>query len=345
MSKWRVYSVVAFTLGGLGAAVAQEPIDIVGSSTVYPYTKLVADAFAEQGKHPPPTIRSTGTGGGMAVFCAGIGPDYPDMTGASRPMKHSEWEICRDNGVFDITEMMIGYDGLTLATPRTTDDDFILTLQDLYTALAKTVPIDGELRPNPHTTWADVRSELPDIPISVIGPPPTSGTRDSFEELAMQGGCRMYPVLAALEDTDGDEWTRICSTIRTDGPFVEGGEDDEEIVRVLSEKPGTLGIFGYSYYYQNTSILKPVLIEGISPDFLSISTREYPLSRPLYLYIKNESREFTPGIVDFINEFLYGASPGGYLFVSGLVPVLDDVERETIAAYAIDGEEMLPPAD
>lgn len=344
MSKLFVCSIVALTFGSASLAAAEEPIDIVGSSTVYPYTKLVVEAFAQKERYPAPSVRSTGTGGGMSIFCEGVGPEYPDITGASRPMKRSEWELCRRNGVFDVTEMMIGYDGLTLATSRETDMDFDLTLKDLYTALAETVPVDGALQPNPYMTWADVRAGLPDVPISVIGPPPTSGTRDSFVELAMQGGCRGYSVLAVLAATDSDEWERVCTTMRTDGAFVEAGEDDEEIVQMISDKPATIGIFGYSYYFQNDDTLKPVLVKGVAPDFVSIATQEYPLARPLFIYIKNESREFTPGVVEFINEFLYGSSPGAYLFESGLVPILDDTERETIAAYAVDGEPMAPPA-
>ncbi len=338
-------------LAALGTAAIALPatagernaLHIVGSSTVFPYTKLVAERFAEAGEHPAPVVESTGTGGGMRSFCAGVGPDTPDFTGASRAMTWEEWNLCRENGVFDITEMTIGYDGLTLAVAKSSPHHFALTLKDIYTALAAEVPVDGKIVTNPHRLWSDVRPELPAIPIDVIGPPPTSGTRDSFVELAMHAGCLWYADLQALQDTDPERWEAVCSTMRTDGGYTEAGEDDEEIVAAIEAAPDTVGVFGYAYLLEHEGTIRGIPVEGVIPDLVTIALREYPLARPLFLYIKNEHRDLVPGMTDFLREYIVAAEPPEYLFPAGMVPILDDTTREQIAGEALDGVPMRPP--
>lgn len=339
-------ALIAASLAATAAsASARDRIHIVGSSTVFPYTNVVADNFAANSAFPRPDVISTGTGGGMELFCVGNGLDTPDISGASRKMKRSEFDLCRQNGVWPITEVPIGYDGLSIAISRFTTEDFALTLKDVYTALAAEVPVDGKLVANPYKKWSDVRPELPDVPISVIGPPPTSGTRDSFEELALAAGCVRYAFNVSLQDTDPDKADAVCSTLRTDGPFIEAGEDDEAIVAQLKEAPNTLGVMGFGYVYEHQAELKPVPINGVEPDFLTIATQEYPLSRPLYIYIKNQHEAAVPGMSAFINEYVWAMHPNGYLFVYGLVPHFADVDFEQIAGEAIDGVPMMPPLD
>ena len=333
-------AICAFTT----AASADDRLHIVGSSTVYPYTNAVADHFAERGQFPRPQVEPTGTGGGFERFCVGSGLDTPDITGASRPMKRAEWDECRANGVWPITQVPIGYDGLTLAISKFSHDDFQLTRKDLYDALAATVPVDGELKANPYRSWSDIRPELPNVPISVIGPPSTSGTRDSFVELALHVGCRRYPELTRLEASD-PRWQEVCSTIRTDGAYVEAGEDDEAIVADIEKAPHRLGIMGYGYLFEHDATLRTVPIEGIEPDFTTIATLEYPLSRPLFIYLKNQHEKLVPGMSEFVREYVNGMDPGGYLFALGLVPYFDYMDFEQVAGDAIDGKPMSPPTD
>ncbi|WP_108663083.1 substrate-binding domain-containing protein [Acuticoccus kandeliae] len=333
----------AAVLAGAAAAETRDRLHIVGSSTVYPYTNAVADRFAQAGRFLRPDIESTGTGGGFERFCVGSGLNTPDITGASRPMRLEEWEACRANGVWPITEVPIGYDGLTLAVSKSSPDTFSLTLKDLYTALAAQVPVDGALVDNPHKAWSDVRPDLPDAPISVIGPPATSGTRDSFVELALHVGCRHYGALVRLEASDPAAWQAVCSTIRTDGAYIEAGEDDEAIVADIEKAPHTLGIMGYGYLFEHEATLKGVPIEGVTPDFGTISTLDYPLARPLFIYLKNQHASAIPGMSEFVREYVSGMDPSGYLFALGLVPYFEFVDFEQVAGDAIDGRPMRPP--
>lgn len=343
--KRLVGAALTATLAALGPGIAdaRDTIRIVGSSTVFPYTRAVADAFVEAGHVAAPDVVSTGTGGGMALFCQGLGPDHPDITGASRAMTREEWELCRTNGVFDISEMLIGYDGLTVASARTSPHDFALTPRDLYLALAAEVPVDGALAPNPHATWADVREGLPDIAIRVMGPPPSSGTRDSFIELAIAKGCLHHALLHDLQVTDPDRGDAACSALRTDGAFIEAGEDDEAIVAALLKDPELLGVFGYSYLYEHDTTLKGATINGIAPDLVTIAAREYPLSRPLFLYIKNDHRADVPDLYDFLETYAEEMRPYGPLLAIGLVPIFDDTEYEASVGGALDGVPMSPP--
>lgn len=334
------------TLSLATAADARDRLHIVGSSTVFPYTNVVADTLAEAGRIPRPQVESTGTGGGFDLFCAGSGLDTPDITGASRPMKRAEFDACRANGVWPISQFPIGYDGLTIAVAKSSAEPFALTLKDIYTALAARVPVGGRLSANPYETWSDIRPELPNVPIRVIGPPPTSGTRDSFVELAMRRGCLYYPMLFALEAADPDTWEAVCSTMRDDGAWIEAGEDDEAIVADIEKDPNKLGIMGYGYLFEHEDTLRAVAIEGIAPDVLTVSRLEYPLARPLFVYMKTQHAGLVPGMGEFVEEYVRGMHPGGgYLFDHGLVPYFELVDFEQVAGDAIDGRPMQPPAD
>ncbi len=321
-------------------ALARDEIRIVGSSTVFPYTQAVAENFVNLTGSPSPIVESTGTGGGMKIFCGGIGEGFPDVTGASRAMKSSEYELCQSNGVSDISEALIGFDGLSMAVSRDSGEDWNLSLEDIYLALAAQVPVNGEWADNPNKTWADVNPDLPAIEILTYGPPPTSGTRDAFVELAMHEGCKH---LAFVKEGGFDsKWVKEnCSRMRQDGPFVEAGENDNLIVQRLNADENAVGIFGYSFLYENLDVLKGVQIEGIAPSTDSIADKSYPISRPLYVYFKNAHRGVIPNLEEFIAEYMSddALEADGYLAERGLVALSDDA-RYDIQDTVLDGVSM-----
>lgn len=325
------------------AAVARDEIRIVGSSTVFPYTQAVAEQFTNLTGAASPIVESTGTGGGMQVFCAGVGEEHPDITGASRAMKASEYELCATNGVTDITEALIGYDGLSLVVSRANEFAWDLTLAEVFTALAAQVPVDGAMVDNPYTMWNEINPGLPAAPILVFGPPPTSGTRDAFVEMAMNAGCKELPFVID-GGFDGDWIKENCSRMRTDGPFVEAGENDNLIVQRLNSDPNAMGIFGYSFLFENQDTLKDVSIAGVPANLDTIATFDYPIARPLYIYIKNAHRGVIPNLQEFVAEYMSDDAIGadGYLSERGLVVQADDALAATQAA-AIDAVNMTAP--
>ena len=335
-------SVSALALAAVSAtaATARDEVRVVGSSTVFPYTQAVAEQFANNTGAPSPIVESTGTGGGMQIFCGGIGEAHADLTGASRAMTAGEYELCVQNGVTDITEALIGYDGLSMAVSNTTTHDWDLTLGQMYQALAAMVPVDGEWVANPYSRWSEIDASLPDVEIVVIGPPPTSGTRDAWVELAMHAGCEELDYVAD-GGFDGDWVNENCSRMRTDGPFIEAGENDNLIVQRLQSDSNALGIFGYSYVYENLDTLEGVALNGVEPSFETVADRTYPVARPLYFYIKNAHRGVIPNLQEFIEEYMSedALAPGGYLSERGMVPLVDDVRAATQAAV-IAGENM-----
>lgn len=335
-------SVLALAAVSATAASARDQISIVGSSTVFPYTQAVSEQFANNSGSPSPIVESTGTGGGMQIFCDGIGEGFPDITGASRAMKASEWSVCVENGVTEVTEALIGFDGLSLAVSRSNDFDWDLSLGEIYLALAAEVPADGDWVENPYSKWSEIDSRLPDVDIVVLGPPPTSGTRDAFVELAMHAGCEELDYVKD-GDFDGDWVEENCSRMRTDGPFVEAGENDNLIVQRLESDPNALGIFGYSFLYENLDNLKGVKIEGVEPNTDTIADKSYPVSRPLYFYVKNAHRGVIPGLEEFVAEYMSedALAPGGYLSERGLVP-LSDERRAKLQGEVLDGVAMEP---
>ena len=337
-------SVSAVALAAMSAttAAARDQISIVGSSTVFPYTQAVAEQFANTTGRPSPIVESTGTGGGMQIFCNGIGEGHPDLTGASRAMKASEWDKCAENGVTDITEALIGFDGLSMAVSRDTEYDWDMSLGEMYQALAAEVPVDGEWVENPYQNWSEINDSLPDSEIVVIGPPPTSGTRDAWVELAMHAGCKELDYVKN-GDFDGDWVDENCSRMRTDGPFIEAGENDNLIVQRLKSDPNALGIFGYSFVYENQDSLYGVKLNGVEPNFDTIADKSFPVARPLYFYVKNAHRGVIPGLNEFVAEYMSedALAPGGYLSERGLVPLVDD-RRAKLQDEVLNGKSMDP---
>jgi phosphate transport system substrate-binding protein len=316
-------------------AAARDQIRIVGSSTVYPFSTVVAEEFGRSGGFKTPIIESTGTGGGMKLFCAGVGVDHPDLTNASRRIKQSEVDLCKQGGIDAITEIQIGYDGIVLANSKQAPRE-ALTLRHIFLALAKEIPApSGELVANPNQTWKDVDAALPATKIEVLGPPPTSGTRDAFNELAMEGGCKTFPDLAALEKSDPDRYKKVCLSIREDGAYVEAGENDNLIVQKLVANPNALGVFGFSFLDQNADVIQGSTVNGVEPTFEAISSGQYPVSRSLYVYVKNAHVGSIPGIREFIAELTSEGAMGddGYLADRGLIPSPKEL-REKVRADA-----------
>ncbi len=311
---------------GAQAQSARDSITIVGSSTVYPFTTTVAERFGRAGQFKAPKVESTGTGGGIKLFCNGVGPQYPDIVNASRRIRPAELLACQKNGVRDVVEIKVGYDGIVLAESKS-GNSLNLSRKDVYLALAKNVPDPANpstLIPNPYTTWKDVNPKLPATKIEVLGPPPTSGTRDSFVELYMEVGCRGFAWLDALRGQDEARFKRVCHTVREDGAYVEAGENDNLIVQKLTANKNAVGIFGYSFLEENLDKLKGAVVDGVSPTYETVSSGKYPASRPLYIYVKKAHVGVIRGIPEFIAEYTGEAALGeeGYLADKGLVPPL-----------------------
>lgn len=344
------------------AQAARDQISVVGSSTVYPFTTVVAERFGRSTDYPTPKVESTGTGGGMKQFCGGVGVEYADMVNASRRIKQSEFDDCQTNGVTDILELKVGYDGVVIASSY--DHDVMeLTLDEIFLALAANVPsADGtQLVENSYTHWNQINASLPNRRIEILGPPPTSGTRDAFLELVMEVGAERFPVLAAIEGAEGSELIAIMNaagigdmagmaengadggdvfgalshTIREDGVYVETGENDNLIVQKLNSNGEAIGIFGYSFLDQNSDSVQGHVIEGVTPEFDAIADGSYSVSRPLYLYVKAQHSSVVPGMQEFINEFTSERAWGddGYLTDRGLIPMPEE-ERESFGSDA-----------
>ncbi|MFO7477736.1 MAG: PstS family phosphate ABC transporter substrate-binding protein [Methyloceanibacter sp.] len=331
-----------------GPALARDQIKIVGSSTVYPYSQAVAEEFSKKSGGKAPVLESTGTGGGMKIFCQGVGEGNPDITNGSRAMKKSEFEDCVKNGVTDITEIQIGYDGLSIAASKKAKP-MDLTNAQIFLALAAEVPDGDKLVPNPYKKWSDIDKALPDHAIIAYGPPPTSGTRDAFVELSMHEGCKALDYFKTkkgeLEKKDFEKLvSEKCTSMRQDGPFIEAGENDNLIVQRIEADPNAVGIFGYSFLYENQDKLQGVKIGGVDPSFDTIADGSYGLSRPLFFYIKNAHRKVIPGMDDFIAEFLSedAIGPDGYCKDRGLVSLSPDLLKE-MQARGKNADKMAAP--
>lgn len=336
----RVLQLAAAALIGTTAFVtgaqARDQIRIVGSSTVYPFTTAVAEAFGKaSGKTP--VVESTGTGGGFKLFCAGVGVDHPDFTNASRAIKKGEFEDCQKNGVTDIVELKVGFDGLAIASSKSAPD-VKLTKQQVFMALAKEVPgPDGKLIPNPYTMWNEIDPSLPAQKIEVLGPPPTSGTRDSFVELVMEKGAEKFENLAAMKKEDAKAFEKVWKSMREDGLFIEAGENDNLIVQKLGSNPNAFGIFGFSNVEENAATIKPVAIDDVVPTFETIASGEYKVARPLFVYAKKQHVGTVPGMAEFTAEYMSDKAVGdeGYLADKGLIP-LPAEELEKVRKVATD---------
>lgn len=349
-------------------------IRIVGSSTVYPFSTSVAENFGARTGIATPVVESTGTGGGMNLFCGGVGDRHPDMTGASRRMLPSEFELCGQNGVDEITEILIGYDGIVWAN-SVDGPDVDFTLRDIFLGLAAEVPMpvdadgepvfgeEGELIDgrsfsdaesyscetfiaNPFETWSDVASDLPSDRIEVLGPPPTSGTRDAFVELGLHGGAEQVDCLAELAESDEDEFEAIASRIREDGAWVDSGENDNVIVQTIAQTPTQYGVFGYSFLEENSDRIKAAEIDGVAPEYDLISSGEYPISRSMYFYVKNQHVDVVPGMTQLVEEWVSEDTfgPYGYLADLGLVALSED-RREEVREQALALTPMDSPED
>ena len=322
-----------------GAAYARDQIRVVGSSTVYPFTTAVAEQFGKAGQFPTPVVESTGTGGGIKLFCGGVGADHPDVANASRAITKGEFESCTTAGVTDIIELKIGFDGIVLANGKD-GPDFSLTRNQIFLALAKQVPgPDGALVDNPYKTWAEIDPSLPNEPIEVLGPPPTSGTRDAFLELYMDQGARAIESLAQLRKDDVKAYDVVWKSIREDGAYIDAGENDNLIVQKLVANPRAVGIFGYSFLEENMATVKGATIEGVVPTFEAIADNSYKGSRPLFVYFKKQHIGVVPGLEEFLDEYASNAAIGedGYLSAKGLVPLpADQLEAAQGAATALD---------
>ncbi|MBW2286907.1 MAG: substrate-binding domain-containing protein [Deltaproteobacteria bacterium] len=316
-------------------AAARDQIRIVGSSTVFPFATAVAEEFGRSTDFKTPIVERTGSGGGLKLFCAGVGVEHPDIANASRRIKQSEIDLCRRNGVSEISEVKVGYDGIVLANSKQAPKQRF-TLQQIFLALAKEIPApNGDWIPNPNKTWQDVEPLLPDVAIEVLGPPPTSGTRDAFNELALEGGCKTFPDVAALEKTDKARYKQVCHSIREDGAYVEAGENDNLIVQKLRANDAAFGVFGYSFLDQNGDVIQGSVIDGIAPTFDAISSGDYPVSRSLYFYVKVAHVDSIPGMKEYLVEFTSEKAYGefGYLADKGLIPS-PKVEREQFRSDA-----------
>ena len=318
-----------------GAATARDQIRIVGSSTVFPFSTAVAEAFGKTSSFKTPVVESTGSGGGLKLFCSGVGVSHPDITNASRRIKKSEIEKCAANGIEEIVEVKVGYDGIAMGMSKA-GPTMELTKKQIFMALAKKVPMNGKLVDNPYTMWNQIDPSLPASKIEVLGPPPTSGTRDAFVELVMREGAKAFPSLKALRKAEGKKPFRAVSdAMREDGGFVEAGENDNLIVQKLEANPSAVGIFGFSFLDQNYDKIKGAKVEGVEPTFENIADGSYGVSRSLYFYVKKAHVGVVPGIQEYVAEFMSEKAAGdeGYLTDKGLIP-LPEADRKAMRESA-----------
>lgn len=307
------------------SASGRDQVWAAGSSTVFPFATRVAENVAKTTGGRPAKVESLGTGGGFKLFCGGSGAGFPDVANASRPIKKSEFDQCATNGVTDIVEIKIGYDGIVIANAKS-GPTYNFKLDQVYRGLAAELPSPTGFAKNPNKSWKDVNASLPAQAILVYGPPPTSGTRDAFVELGLEKGARMIPTLDTLHGKDEDAFKARAHTIRSDGAWVDAGENDNAIVQTLTKTPNALGVFGYSFLENNMDTVKAATINGVAPTFETISNGSYPVSRSLYIYVKKANIGVTPGLREFVNAFVSDAATGkgGYLQQRGLIPLAAD---------------------
>ena len=338
----KIFLLTLINLAFLGTINARDQINIVGSSTVYPFSTVVAENFGNKTGIKVPKIESTGSGGGMKLFCKGLGTGHPDITNASRRIKKNEFNQCKENGI-DVVEIKVGYDGIVIANSKKAKL-LNLTKRQIFLALAKQVPEGnkegGNLIDNPNKKWSDIDPNLPNKKIEVLGPPPTSGTRDAFNELAIEGGCKTFPKLKAIKKQDKKKYKAICRAVREDGAFIEAGENDNLIVQKLVENENAFGVFGFSFLIENEDKIQGSTVDGMAPTMETIADKSYGVSRPLYFYVKLAHVDVIPGIREFLAEYTSEDSwgPGGYLEERGMIPMPEN-EREFFKKNA---EEIIP---
>ena len=324
LRPWWALFAVALLWTGLARAESRREVHVVGSSTLYAFTAVVAEAFAGTTDNPAPVVEATGTGGGFKLFCAEVGLNTPDIVTASRPMTADETALCAANGVGDIARHAIGYGGVVVVQARKAgakrDVTLNLTRRQLWLALAKTVPVNGVLVANPYTRWSQIDPALPDRPIRVYGPPPTSGTRDIFADVVMEGGCSAFRNVHDLAIGDRRE---VCEHFREDGVFVEAGENDDLAVRRIADDDQSMGIVGYNALRRHGHLVVSIPLEGVRPDEKTIASGSYPVSRELSLYVKTAHLRSVPSLAAFVREMTSKAAIGedGYLVEIGLIPL------------------------
>ncbi len=333
MKKYKFGLIAIFCTFFAVSLEARDQIRIVGSSTVFPFSTAVAEQFGKTTSFKTPIVESTGSGGGMKLFCSGVGVKHPDITNASRRIKVSEFQKCKAKGI-SITEVKIGFDGIVLANSKKSNR-FSISKKHIFAALGKNVPVAGKLVPNPYKLWSDIDKSLPNKKIEVLGPPPTSGTRDAFVELALEGGAKKFPVLAALRKKDKKAFKRLAHEIREDGVYIEAGENDNLIVQKLGANPDAIGVFGFSFLDQNADKLHGAEVDKVKPTFENIASGKYGVSRSLFFYVKKQHIGVVPGINEFVAEFTKDGTWGdeGYLVDKGLIP-LPVTERTEIKGSA-----------
>ena len=338
----KIFLLTLINLAFLGTINARDQINVVGSSTVYPFSTVVAENFGNKTGIKVPKIESTGSGGGMKLFCKGLGTGHPDITNASRRIKKNEFNQCKENGI-DVVEIKVGYDGIVIANSKKAKL-LNLTKRQIFLALAKQVPEGnkegGSLVDNPNKKWSDIDPNLPNKKIEVLGPPPTSGTRDAFNELAIEGGCKTFPKLKAIKKQDKKKYKAICRAVREDGAFIEAGENDNLIVQKLVENENAFGVFGFSFLIENEDKIQGSTVDGKAPTIETIADKSYGVSRPLYFYVKLAHVDVIPGIREFLEEYTSEDSwgPGGYLEERGMIPMPEN-EREFFKKNA---KEIIP---
>ena len=321
------------------SVTSRDQINVVGSSTVYPFSTVVAENFGNKTGIKVPKIESTGSGGGMKLFCKGLGTGHPDITNASRRIKKNEFNQCKENGI-DVVEIKVGYDGIVIANSKKAKL-LNLTKRQIFLALAKQVPEGnkegGSLVNNPNKKWSDIDPNLPNKKIEVLGPPPTSGTRDAFNELAIEGGCKTFPKLKAIKKQDKKKYKAICRAVREDGAFIEAGENDNLIVQKLVENENAFGVFGFSFLIENEDKIQGSTVDGMAPTMETIADKSYGVSRPLYFYVKLAHVDIMPGLREFLEEYTSEDSwgPGGYLEERGMIPMPEN-EREFFKKNAVE---------
>jgi phosphate transport system substrate-binding protein len=333
---------VSMTAVSAPAHAARDFVWAAGSSTVFPFTTRVAENFAKKTGNKAPKVESLGTGGGIKLFCGGMGDGFPDIANASRAMKKSEFDACAAKGVKDIIEIKIGFDGIVVASDKD-GPDYNFKLEHLYLGLAQQVLKGGKFVPNPYKTWDEVGAGLPGNKILVYGPPPTSGTRDSWLELGIEAGARKFPTADELRSNNEKKFKEMVDPLRKDG-WVDAGENDNAIVQTLTKTPGALGVFGYSFLEENGDKVKGMPINGIRPTAAAISDGSYPISRSMFIYVKKGQIGVTQGLQEFVNEYVSDAASGrgGYLQSRGLIP-LPAGQHESVKTIVKTGAVMKRP--
>ncbi|MFT6076952.1 MAG: phosphate transport system substrate-binding protein [Myxococcota bacterium] len=319
---------IFFSLLFTQSTFARDYIRMAGSSTVYPFARTIAEEFGNATKFKTPIVESTGTGGGIKLFCSGVGENFADFANASRAIKKTELKVCNKNGIKNVVEIKIGYDGIVIANSKKAIS-FDLTKEQLFLALANEIPQNGKLIENPNQKWSDIDKSFPNTTITVYGPPPTSGTRDAFVELVLEKSCvKKAEFIAAYPNKNNRK--KKCHIVRSDGKFIEAGENDNLIVQKLRNDKNALGIFGFSFLEQNSGTVKGARIEGIYPTFDNIASGDYKISRPLFIYFKKEQLPFIEGAKEFISQIIHEDTIGedGYLVDKGLIPAhADEIEK------------------